>query len=98
MLADFEGRYAAFRVDRADRNYGFTHAVNRGLRLASPDNEIVILNNDAIVTAGWLDTLLAVRARNPDAGVIAPRQVLLPWTQTISHHTPYANPSHAKST
>jgi O-antigen biosynthesis protein len=93
-LVRLEARYPTLRVDRVHRNNGFTHAVNRGLRLAAPENDVVILNNDAIVTAGWLDALLDVRLRHLDAGIVVPRQVLLPRTHTISNHTPYANPDH----
>jgi GT2 family glycosyltransferase len=43
-----------------ERNLGFVGTVNRGLRLARGD--VVLLNNDAAVTAGWLDRLADVAA------------------------------------
>jgi glycosyltransferase involved in cell wall biosynthesis len=80
------------RLERSPENHGFTHAVNRGLALASPEHHLVLLNNDALVTPGWLDALLEVVAREPEAGIVAPQQLLFPGTHTIANHAPYANP------
>jgi glycosyltransferase involved in cell wall biosynthesis len=40
-------------------NLGFPAAINRGLQLARGDNS-VLLNNDVVVTDGWLDQLIAL--------------------------------------
>jgi len=83
--------YPTLRVDWAERNFGFTHAVNRGLALAAPDHHVVVLNNDALVTPGWLEALAEVPARHPAVGVVVPRQILLPGTPTVTAHVPAAN-------
>jgi GT2 family glycosyltransferase len=46
-------------------NLGFPAAVNQGLRLARGEY-LVLLNNDVVVTDGWLDQLIAlVNAKRP---------------------------------
>jgi GT2 family glycosyltransferase len=44
---------------RNTRNVGFPAAINQGLQVASGEY-LVLLNNDAVVTAGWLDHLIAL--------------------------------------
>jgi glycosyltransferase involved in cell wall biosynthesis len=50
-------------------NLGFPAAVNQGLRLARGEY-LVLLNNDVVVTDGWLDQLIALvnANRGPSAG------------------------------
>ena len=55
------------RFERNASNLGFIGTCNRGAELARGEF-VVLLNNDTIVTAGWLDALLDVFARRPDAG------------------------------
>ena len=43
------------------RNVGFPGAINQGLQAASGEY-LVLLNNDAVVTDGWLDQLIALTA------------------------------------
>ena len=48
------------------KNVGFPAAINQGLRLARGEY-LVLLNNDVIVTDGWLDQLIAlVNAKRGD--------------------------------
>jgi len=70
------------------QNLGFTSAVNQGIEAAGPDADIVLLNNDALVTPGWLGAMQEVLDRVADAGLIAPRQTLLPDTKTLKTHVP----------
>ncbi|WP_420427112.1 glycosyltransferase family 2 protein [Algiphilus sp.] len=79
-------------VIRNSRNLGFTHAVNQGMACAAPDTDLVLLNNDAIVTPGWLDAMQAVRVTVPEAGLVVPQQVLLPDSPTMETHHPRCNP------
>lgn len=71
-------------------NCGFTCAVNQGINISNPENDIVILNNDALVTRGWLEALRDVMVNVHDAGLAVPRQVLLPGDNTINSHSPKA--------
>ena len=84
--------HPTLQVDLISRNEGFTHAVNRGIRRADPSNHVVLLNNDAIVTEGWLEAMLQVVQNERDVGAVVPRQMLLPGTPTALVHAPAANP------
>jgi glycosyltransferase involved in cell wall biosynthesis len=48
-------------------NLGFPRAINQGLQAASGEH-LVLLNNDAIVTDGWLDQLIALTRVEPKDG------------------------------
>jgi glycosyltransferase involved in cell wall biosynthesis len=45
-------------------NLGFPAAINQGLQLARGDH-LVLLNNDVVVTDGWLDQLIALADASP---------------------------------
>lgn len=81
----------SIRVIRNELNYGFTYAVNQGIELAKPASDIVLLNNDTLVTPGWLQAMQTVVERHEDIGIVAPRQVLPPRTETIKTHVPGAD-------
>ena len=49
------------------RNIGFPAAVNQGLQVASGEY-LVLLNNDAVVTEGWLEQLIALTSAPLDRG------------------------------
>lgn len=52
-------------------NEGFPKACNKGMRLASGDM-LVLLNNDTVVTAGWLDGLSKALYCAPNVGIVGP--------------------------
>jgi len=62
------------RFERNPQNLGFIGSCNRGAELARGEF-IVFLNNDTVVTAGWLQALLSVFERRPDAGLVGARLV-----------------------
>jgi GT2 family glycosyltransferase len=76
-----------------DVNYGFTYAVNQGIALADPGSDILIMNNDAILTPGAVEALQASAYDLPDCGITVPEQVLPGGTKTISTHVPFAYPN-----
>ena len=53
-------------------NRGFAAGCNQGIAAATGDY-IVLLNNDVVVTDGWLETLVEAVERDPATGVSAPR-------------------------
>jgi GT2 family glycosyltransferase len=52
-------------------NRGFPSACNLGLLLASGD-ECLLLNNDVVVSYGWLDNLKRALYSAPDVGIVGP--------------------------
>ena len=78
---------ADVRLIKNHENRGFPAAANQGLRAARGE-QIVLLNNDTLVTTGWLDRLLAALHANPAIGlagpvsncVSGPQQIDVPYT------------------
>ncbi|NJL71713.1 MAG: glycosyltransferase [Candidatus Competibacteraceae bacterium] len=91
LLGKWEKAIPNFRVIYNDSNAGFTFAVNQGIEIARPGSDIVLLNNDAIVTEGWIAALQAVLKTESDVGLVIPRQTLLPQTPTMEDHVPSSN-------
>lgn len=52
-------------------NRGFPAAVNQGLAVATGE-QILLLNNDTIVTTGWLRRMLDALVRDPQIGLVGP--------------------------
>lgn len=73
-----------------DINYGFTYAVNQGIDISNPENDILILNNDASLTPGALNSLQDQAYKLLDCGITVPQQVLPKGNKSISKHVPYA--------
>lgn len=64
-----------FRVVLNERNLGYAGANNRGAALARGEY-LALLNNDLVLTAGWLEPMLALHRRfGPRAGVVGNVQV-----------------------
>lgn len=53
------------------RNLGFAAGNNVGIAAARGDY-VCLLNSDTVVTAGWLDALLAPAERDPKVGLVGP--------------------------
>ncbi len=58
-------------VIRNAENRGFPAAVNQGIQAAS-GRQVLLLNNDCIVTPGWLSRLLSALHREPAIGLVGP--------------------------
>ncbi|MDI7246793.1 MAG: glycosyltransferase [Bacillota bacterium] len=59
------------KIVRNDRNLGFAGGVNQGIREAAGDF-ILLLNNDVIVTPGWLGGLHTCALRSTRIGLVGP--------------------------
>ncbi len=75
-------------------NYGFTYAVNQGIEIAEPGNDIVIMNNDAMLTPGAIEAMQKAAYKLPACGIVVPQQVLPGDTKTINQHVPFAYPQY----
>ncbi len=60
-----------YKIILNNENKGFSAGNNIGIQAAQGDY-IVLLNNDTIVTPGWLLTLLNHCTRNPELGLLGP--------------------------
>ncbi|HEX6137514.1 MAG TPA: glycosyltransferase [Casimicrobiaceae bacterium] len=73
-LADRLAEVTGVRFERNAANLGFIGTCNRALELARGET-IVLLNNDTLVTAGWLDALLRVLREHPHAGIVGAKLI-----------------------
>jgi GT2 family glycosyltransferase/tetratricopeptide (TPR) repeat protein/2-polyprenyl-3-methyl-5-hydroxy-6-metoxy-1,4-benzoquinol methylase len=54
-----------------DQNRGFPAAANQGIRAATGD-QVLLLNNDTVVTTGWLCRMLIALKNDPTIGLVGP--------------------------
>lgn len=54
-----------------DKNLGFSGNVNKGMDL-SEDRDVILLNSDTIVTAGWVEKLTACAYLEESTGTVTP--------------------------
>jgi GT2 family glycosyltransferase/Tfp pilus assembly protein PilF len=60
-----------YRCIRNEKNLGFAAAVNQGIQNTYGDY-VVLLNNDCIVTPGWLERMIDHLKDDPTIGIVAP--------------------------
>ncbi|MBW1991229.1 MAG: glycosyltransferase, partial [Deltaproteobacteria bacterium] len=65
-----------------DANLGFARASNQGAR-AARGNYLVFLNNDTLVTPGWLEELLRIAEQDPEVAAVGAK--LLYPDDTVQH-------------
>ena len=62
---------------RNDRNLGFVRGNNIGIRAAPADSDIVLLNNDVVITQrDWLEQMQSVAYSAPDVGLVGCRLLM----------------------
>lgn len=82
------GHCLGVRAIRNAQNLGFGPACNQGMA-ASLGRYVVILNNDTVVTEGWLDRMKSAAERDSRIGVVGPRSNYVVGPQMIEN-VPYA--------
>ncbi len=60
-----------YRLIANDCNLGFAMGNNQGMAVARCDY-ILLMNNDLVVTPGWLERMVACAEKNPRAGIVGP--------------------------
>ena len=73
-LAECLAQVTGVRFERNAANLGFVGTCNRGAAIARGDT-LVFLNNDTLVTPGWLEALTRVLDEDPDAGLVGARLI-----------------------
>lgn len=74
-----------------DINYGFSFAINQGISISRKDSDLLLLNNDAILTKGSLEHMQYCAYSIPNCGLIVPHEILFEGNNAISKHVPYAD-------
>lgn len=74
-----------------ERNLGFTKGVNQGLAMTSPQEDVLLINNDIEITdADWLSDLQDVAYSEPRVGVVGCR--LVEASGLVNHLGSYMQP------
>lgn len=81
-------------VVRNERNLGFAGGVNRGIR-AARGSEIVLLNNDTLVTPGWLGEMKGALQSGPRVGLVGATSNFVGGGQQIE--VDYARPEDSEA-
>ncbi|HEY3612592.1 MAG TPA: glycosyltransferase, partial [Gaiellales bacterium] len=71
LFAGWATSRSGLRVVRNAANLGFAAGNNQGLALAR-GGVVVLLNNDTLVTEGWLGRMRGVLEREPGVGIVGP--------------------------
>ncbi len=73
LLRELARGWPRLTVIENRENRGFAAAVNQGFAAASPSSAyLVTLNNDTVVTRGWLTALLSHLRADPGLGLVGP--------------------------
>lgn len=89
-LRNYMATHDNVRVIANRSNRGFAAGNNQGLALARGES-VLLLNNDTIVTEGWLRRMVAVFHRHPEVGVVGPMSNYVSGPQLVKGVS-YANP------
>ncbi len=88
-LREMVKNHANCKLIRNDENRGFAAGNNQGMAEAKGDY-IVLMNNDVVVTAKWLERLIACAEKKPEIGMVGPmsNHVSGPqWVKEVSYDT-----------
>lgn len=72
-----------------ERNLGFAAGNNQGMAEAKGDY-ILLMNNDVVVTPGWLERMIVVAEREPKIGIVGPMSNYVSgpqWVEKVSYDT-----------
>lgn len=72
------------RLIENSRNAGFPIAVNQGINAALGEY-VVLLNNDTVLTQGWLERLIEVAESDPSIGIVGPMSNYVSGPQMDKH-------------
>jgi GT2 family glycosyltransferase/glycosyltransferase involved in cell wall biosynthesis len=64
-------KYPEVRLIQNERNVGFPGAINQGIAAAIGEH-VLLLNNDTIVTDGWLERMVEILESHSGIGIVGP--------------------------
>ncbi len=82
-LRDYAATKPGVRLITNAENRGFSAGNNQGLAVARGEF-VMLLNNDTVVTEGWLTRMLAVFERHPETGIVGPVSNRVAGPQLVS--------------
>lgn len=82
-LRDQVKRNVNYRLIENGSNLGFAKGCNQGIEAAQGEY-ILLLNNDVVVTSGWLSGMLECLHRQPNAGIVGPMTNNISGIQRVS--------------
>src|SRR5207244_5088794 len=85
--ADYFRSIPGARVIVNRGNLGFARGNNQGMAIARGEY-VLLLNNDTVVTDGWLFRLLRAARADSDIGLVGPRSNAVAGTQVVEN-VPY---------
>ncbi|WP_026841166.1 glycosyltransferase [Citrifermentans bremense] len=71
FLREFCAGKVNYRLIENGKNLGFAAGCNIGMR-AARGGRILLLNNDTVLTRGWLSGMIEALQRDPKAGIVGP--------------------------
>jgi GT2 family glycosyltransferase len=74
-VAYIRDRFPSVKIMELEKNYGFAEANNRGAKCAKGEF-LVFLNNDTVVTPGWLKALLKVISSDHSIGAVGSKLLM----------------------
>ncbi|MGO8767049.1 MAG: glycosyltransferase [Limisphaerales bacterium] len=89
FLKEWQATHPNYVVIRNETNRGFAGGNNQGLSIVK-GKHVVLLNNDTVVTSGWLERLLEVFDRHPETGIVGPMSNNVSGLQLVKEVS-YAN-------
>ena len=81
-----KGQRAEVRIIRNEENLGFAVGNNQGMAAATGDY-ILLMNNDIVVTSGWLEHLISCAERSPRIGIVGPMSNYVSGPQLVKDVT-----------
>ncbi len=77
---------STLKIIRNRENLGFAEGNNQGMNLASGDY-ILLMNNDVVVTPGWMDRMIFCAESSNEIGIVGPMTNYAPGQQLVKDVT-----------
>lgn len=78
-----DGTLKSVKVIRNETNQGFPKGCNQGIKVATGEF-VLLLNNDVVVTEGWLSRMVHLAQSNTTIGMVGPRSNYVDGKQQIT--------------